>query len=380
VLDDSHVAFRDSVRAMARQHVTPIADEMDRTNEYPMQILDLFRRQGLVQLAVPERFGGPGGDVTSICIAREEVARAGSMALATLAGQNNTLTLALLQIGTEEQRERFMPRLAEGAVALVALTEADAGSDTARMTTRARRDGDHWILTGQKSYISWGKLATFAVVFARTNDTPGGRGLSGFIVEVDDPRFVIARENDKMGQRGFPNVEVVLDELRVPDSNMLGAEGAGLSAALQGLHQNRTMMAAIALGGGLAALDYATGFLQNRGYKGRPMTELQGLRWMLADMAIDLEASRALIYECAARLDAGVPVSEIVQLSSTAKLFATETAVKVCGDAIQLLGGAGYMKDHPVERFLRDARTTTIYEGTTQVQKNTIAKALLGGA
>ncbi len=378
MLSEEHLQFQRSMRDMARKHISPIADEMDRTDTYPMQILELFRSNGIVQLAVPESYGGPGGDITSICIAREEVAHAGSMALATLAGQNNTLALALRQIGTEEQRRRFMPALAEGAVALVAITEADAGSDPTRMITRARRDGTDWIINGAKSYVSWGKLATFAVVFARTSDEPGSKAISGFIVETDNPGFIEARRNSKMGQRGFPNVELELRDVRVDAGCLLGQEGAGMGAALQGLNQNRTMMAAIALGGGLAAMDYAIDFLKNRNYKGRPMTDLQGLRWMIADMSIELESARALIYEAAARLDAGVPVSEVAMLSSTAKLVATEAAVKVCGDAIQLMGGAGYMQDHPVERYLRDARTTTIYEGTTQIQKNTIARALLG--
>lgn len=377
MLDPEHQAFSESIRKLARSQVTPVADEMDRTDEFPLHILQLFRDQGLVQLAVPDEFGGPGGDVTSICIAREEIARAGSMALATLAGQNNTLALALLQNGSEEQRHRFMPDLAQGAIALVALTEADAGSDPSRMETRAVRDGSTWVINGQKSFISWGKMARFATIFARTGDSPDSRRISAFIVDTETVGFIEARQNEKMGQRGFPNVELVFDDLRVPAENMLGDEGTGLRAGLQGIQQNRVMLAAVALGGGLAALDCAVDFLSSRQHKGRPMTDLQGLRWILADMATDLEAARALVYECASRLDAGVALDDLVGLSAMAKLTATEAAVRAANDAIQLLGGAGYMKDRPVERYLRDAKATTIYEGTTQVQKNTIARALL---
>ncbi len=377
MLSEEHVAFQKTVRQLARTHVSPIADEMDRTDSWPQEVMEVFRDNGLIQLAVPAEYGGPGADITSICLAREEVARAGSMALATLAGQNNTLALALRQLGTEEQRRRLLPELARGAVCLVALTEAEAGSDLSRLATHADRDGSSWVINGQKSYVSWGKLATYATVFARTNDSPGSRGISGFIVPTASPGFHEVRTNVKMGQRGFPNVEIVLDDVRVPAENLLGEEGSGIAAALQGLHQNRAMMAAIPLGGGLAALDYAKAFLADRQYKRRPMTELQGLRWMLADMWTELEAARALIYQCAERLDAGVPVGTVAPLCSMAKLYASEAAVRVTNDALQLLGGAGYMADHPVERFVRDARVTTIYEGTTQVQKNTIARALL---
>jgi alkylation response protein AidB-like acyl-CoA dehydrogenase len=377
MLDEEHQAFAKSVRQLAIKHVTPIADEMDRTDQFPLHIVELFRENGLLQLAVPEEYGGPGADIRSICVAREEVARAGSMAIATLAGQNNTLALALRQHGTEQQRNQFMPELARGAIALVALTEAEAGSDPSRMVTRAVRDGSSWVINGHKSYISWGKMARFATVFARTSDGPASQGISAFIVETESPGFIEARRNEKMGQRGFPNVDLVFQNLKVPAENMLGPEGVGIRAGLQGIQQNRIMIAAIALGGGSAALDCAIQFLSNRQQKGRPLTDLQGLRWMLAEMATDLEAARALVYECASRLDAGVPVQEIVALSSMAKLTATEAAVRVTNDAVQLLGGAGYMKDFPAERYLRDARTTTIYEGTSQVQKNTIARALL---
>jgi acyl-CoA dehydrogenase len=360
---------------MAMEQVAPIADDMDRSDQFPLHLVDVFRDMGLVQLAVPEQFGGPGGDVMSICIAREEVARAGSMAIATLAGQNNALTLPVLQLGTDEQKERFLPEFAKGCITCVAITEADAGSAPADMRTTAVRDGSSWVINGMKSYITWGKMARYCLVFARTGSERSE--ISGFVVEMDTDGVREAHHNEKLGQRGLPNVELLFDNVRVPSENLLGEEGNGLVTALRGLHQNRPMMGAIALGGAEAALAYAIEWLKNRVQNGRPITRHQGLRWKLAELATEIEAARGLVYRCAERFDSGAPIESVVTLSSMAKLYASETAVRVTNDVVQLLGGAGYMREHPAERYLRDAKATTIYEGTSEVQKNTIARGLL---
>jgi alkylation response protein AidB-like acyl-CoA dehydrogenase len=231
------------------------------------------------------------------------------------------------------------------------------------------------VINGTKVYITWGKLASYCIVFARTGSERGE--VSGFIVPLDAPGLTEERHNIKLGQRGLPNVDLRFDDVRVPHESMLGPEGKGLVTALRGLHQNRPMMGAIALGGAQAAFDLAVDFLKNRVQNGRPLTRHQGLRWKLAEMATEIEAARGLIYRCAAEFDSGADIESVVMLSSMAKLYASETAVKVTNECVQLLGGAGYMHDLPAERYLRDARVTTIYEGTSEIQKNTIARELL---
>jgi alkylation response protein AidB-like acyl-CoA dehydrogenase len=218
-------------------------------------------------------------------------------------------------------------------------------------------------------------MASYCVVFARTGSERGE--ISGFIVEMDAPGLTIDRVNHKLGQHGVPNVDLRFDDVRVPEADMLGPEGKGLNAALRGLHQNRPMMGAIALGGAQAAFQCALDFLKNRLQNGRPLTRHQGLRWKLAEMATEIEATRGLIYRCAAGFDSGADVNSMVMLSSMAKLHASETVVRVANDCVQLLGGAGYMHGFPAERYLRDARVTTIYEGTSEIQKNTIARAFI---
>ncbi len=376
--EDEQTLFRDSVRAFAANNVTPIADSLDQTDEFPHRLHGAMADYGLVQLAVPKEYGGPGGDITSICIAREEVAAAGSMAMATLAGQNNNMVMPLLGYGTEEQKERFLPELANGGITLLAFTEPESGSDPAKIATTAVRDGDEWILNGQKSYTSWGKVAQYAVIVARTGGIPGGRGLTSFITETSAPGFIEDRHNQKMGQRGLPNVELRFEDLRVAHENILGGEGKGLAAALHGLQINRPSMAALALGGARGALDYAVRWVIDRQQRGKSLARHQGLRWMIADMATKLEAARRMVYGAAALIDQGAPADSIVQMSSMAKYYATEVAVEVTSAAVQLVGGAGYMAEHPLERYLRDVRVTTIYEGTSEIQKNTIARCILG--
>lgn len=378
ILDEEHEAFRYSVRSLARKHVTPIADELDRTDEFPEQIRRVFAEAGLIQLAIPREFGGPGGDLLASCIAREEVAAAGSMALAQLAGQNTIFSRPLVNHGSEALRERLLPELAKGElITCIMITEPDVGSDPAVITTRAVRDGDSWVVNGTKQFITWGSMADYAMLFARTNDEPRGRGVSCFVVDTTSPGFQVVRTNDKMGQHGVPNNEILLQDLRVRAENMVGPEGQGFRSAMEALDQNRPTVAAIAVGGAQAAFDYAVKYAKERTIGSQPLTDFQGLRWMIADMATSIEAARSLVYSCAQAWDAGAPRAECNKLSSMAKLFAAEVVQKVTSDSLQLLGGHGYMRDHPMERYVRDARLLSIYEGTSQIQRNIVAKAVL---
>lgn len=377
-LDDDHTAFRDAVARMAADHVAPIADELDRTDAFPKQLVDVFAEMGLVQLAVPEEYGGPGADLLSHCIAREEVAAAGSMALAQLAGQNSIVVRALMDSGTQELKQRILPQLAEGTkLTCIAITEPEAGSDPALMRTRARKDGSSWVLNGRKSFITWGSVADLAVVFARTNDEPRSRGISAFLVETGSPGWIVDRHNDKMGQHGVPNNEILLEDLRVPAENMIGEEGRGFRAAMEALHQNRPTVAGLGVGGARSAFDYALQYGKERQQGGRPILDYQGMRWKFAEMATRIEAARGLVWDCARAYDTGAPASERARLSSMAKLFAAETAISVTNTALQVLGGHGYMKDHPVERYVRDARLIAIYEGTSEIQRNIVAREVL---
>jgi alkylation response protein AidB-like acyl-CoA dehydrogenase len=375
-LDEEHREFRQFVREFARDVVTDIADEVDRTDEIPGEVVRAFADAGLTQLVVPEEWGGSGVDVRAVCIAKEEVARAGSSALALLCGQNTTLTMPLLKFGTDEQRESLLPELGKGAIVSLCLTEPDAGSHPTEMRTRAVRDGDDWILNGQKALITWGEMARYAIVFAKT-EVDGADVISGFIVETAADGYNVLRHNKKMGQHGVPNVDIAIDNIRVPGTRMLGPIGQGLQTGLAMLHVNRPTMGAIAIGCAQGALDRAVRFLDERKQSGKSLTSHQGLRWAIADMATDLAAARTLLYECARLIDEGTPLAELGTLASMVKLKATETAAKVTNQALQLFGGAGYLSEHPMERYVRDARVGTLYEGTSEIQRNTIARGVL---
>lgn len=378
LLDDHHAEFQRTVLRLGEKVIAPIADDVDRTDQLPLDVLAQFAENGLVQLVVPEAYGGPGGDLTSLCLGREAIAQCGSMALAQLVGQNGIVAYPILHFGTEEQRQRFLPDLATGALACVALTEESAGSNPTVMTTRAAKDGASWVVNGRKSFISYGKAARYCLLFARTSEGKGASGISAFVVETDTEGFIEGRHNDKLGGRGIPNVELFLEDLRVPAENMVGEEGGGFAAAMRALHLMRPPIAAIAVGGAQAALNHAVDYARAREQGGMPLTAHQGLRWMLADMATQNEAARSLLYECARQIDAGLPLDQIATMSSMAKWKCAEVAMRVATDAVQVLGAAGYMRDHPVERYLRDAKLMAIYEGTSQIQLNTIARGVIG--
>jgi alkylation response protein AidB-like acyl-CoA dehydrogenase len=372
------LALRDAIRRMVDKEIRPIAAEIDATDRIPERIFHLFGDMGLLQLWVPEKYGGPGGNLTAVCLAREEIARV-SEACALLAGMNSIgMVLPLLHFGTEEQRRRWLPMVAQGRTWTgVAITEPEAGSDVASMATRARREGDGWILSGRKCYITWGNIAHYLLVFARTSGERGFQGISAFLVDTKSQGFRIGRNERKMGLNGVPNVEVFFDNVYVPQENMVGEEGRGFIACMRILDMNRPTVGAASVGVAQGALDAAVEYAKQRRQFGRPIAHFQGLQWMLADMAMQIEAARALVYECARLVDAG-DFSRLSEMASMAKCFASDVAMKVTTDAVQVFGGAGYMKDYPVERYMRDAKINQIFEGTNQIQRIVIARHLLG--
>ncbi len=374
---DTHLALRDQIRRMVEREIRPIAAEIDATDRCPLELVPVFGDMGLLQLWVPEEYGGPGGDLTSVCIAREEISSV-SEACALFAGQNSiAMILPLLHFGTEDQRRRFLPLAAKGrTLTAVAITEPDSGSDVASMRTRARKDGDSYVLNGQKCYITWGSIAHWVLVFARTSEAKGFQGISAFLVDTKSPGFRVGKNERKMGLNGVPNVDLFFEDLRVPAENMIGEEGRGFIAAMRILDMNRPTVGAASVGLAQGALDAAIAYAKGRKQFGRPIAEFQGLQWMLADMAMQVEAARALVYECCNRVDSG-DFSRLAEMASMAKCFASDVAMKVTTDAVQIFGGAGYMKDHPVERMMRDAKINQIFEGTNQIQRVVIARHLV---
>ena len=371
-------AFRESVRRMVDKHVAPIAAEIDETDRFPTELVQLFGEMGLMQLWVPEKYGGPNGNLTLMCIAREEVSRV-SPACGSIAGLNTMFIMPLLHFGTEEQRQRFLPIIAKGGVvSAIAISEPQAGSDVSAMTTRAVRDGDSYVLNGRKQWCSYGCVADFIVVMARTSQSDAGAdGISAFVVEPKKMKGItFGRHERKMGWRGAPNTPIFFDNVRVPVENLVGEEGKGFKACMRALDMNRPTIGAQCVGLAQGALDASVAYAKERKQFKRSIGEFQGVQFMLADMVMNLEACRALVYECARAGDEG-DFQRLNVLASMAKCLASDMAMKVTTDAVQIFGGYGYTKDYPVERMMRDAKLAQIFEGTNQIQRMVIARHLL---
>jgi alkylation response protein AidB-like acyl-CoA dehydrogenase len=377
-LTEEQTAFVDSIRRMVERHVAPIASEIDETDRFPEELVPIYGDMGLLQQWVPEDYGGPGGNLTLLCLAKHEIAKV-SMACSVLAGQNSIgMILPLLHFGTEEQRQRFLPEVAKGrTLTAVAITEPHCGSDVAAMKTKAVKDGASYVLNGQKCFITFGSVANFVLVFARTSEGRGVDGISAFLVDTKTPGFKVGRNEKKMGLGGVPNVQLFFEDMRVPAENRLGAEGQGFKACMQILNLNRPTVAAAAIGIGQGALEAAIAYAKERKAFGKTIGSFQGLQWMIADMAMELEAARALLFECTRQVDRG-DLSELAMMASMAKCFGSDVAMKVTTDAVQILGGVGYIKDYPVERMMRDAKINQIWEGTNQIQRIVIARHLFG--
>jgi alkylation response protein AidB-like acyl-CoA dehydrogenase len=375
LLSPEHEELRKALRRFADDEIAPHAAEADAAGEYPWASFEAYRDSGFIRLPYPEEYGGDGGDLVAYAMLVEEVARAcGSSSLFVLISR--LACEPILLFGSDELKQRVVPKVASGEwQGSYCLSESHAGSDVASMKTRAVRDGDHYVLTGSKSWITNAGVSSFYTVFAKTDPDAGHRGMSAFVVEADAPGFSVAKLESKMGMRGSPTGEIVFDEVRVPAANLIGEEHRAFGYAMGALDGSRPTVGAQAVGIAQGALDAAARYVTEREQFGHAVAEFQGLQFMLADMATRVEASRLLVYSACARLDAGAPGTS--RASAMAKLFASDTAMSVTTDAVQLFGGAGYTKDFPVERMMRDAKVTQIYEGTNQIQRVVIARRLL---
>jgi alkylation response protein AidB-like acyl-CoA dehydrogenase len=376
-LGPTQLQFRDSLRRFAEERVAPHAAEADRAATYPQKSFDACVELELPALGIPAEYGGAGADLVTQAVMAEELARVcASTALTMLISKLSMLPV--INWGSEELRRRYLPRLASGEwQGSYCLSEADAGSDVAAMRTRAVRDGDHYLLTGTKYWITNAGISDVYTVFAVTDPSAGRRGISCFVVEAGWG-VEVAPHEDKMGLRGSPTAAVSFDEVRVPVVNRVGEEGEGFTIAMHTLDRSRPTIGAQAVGIAQGAIDAAAGYMKERQAFGRPIADLQGLRFMLADMAMRNEAARTMVYRACSLVDSGDPEGELTMIGAMAKCLASDTAMSVTTDAVQLFGGYGYTKDFPVERFMRDAKITQIYEGTNQIQRVVIAKKLLG--
>jgi alkylation response protein AidB-like acyl-CoA dehydrogenase len=373
-LTDEQRQLRDLVRQIARERIEPCAASVDESETYPGEPLKVLAEQGVMGLWIPEAYGGTGLDVTAFCLAVEEIAHA-CASTAVIFLVQFAAGYPLVLAGTEDQKRRYLPRLAAGDITTAfSLSEPGAGSDAASIATIAVRKSDRYVLNGTKMWVTNGSHAGVLTVFATVDRALGKRGITAFLVEPAFPGFAVGKLEKKMGLRGSPTVALHLTDCEVPMENRLGEEGAGFRLALAALERSRPAVAAQAVGIARAALDAATRYARTREQFGQPIAAFQGVQFMLADMAMHVHASRLMVHHAAALIDRGVPSAALE--SSMAKCFASDAAMRVTTDAVQVFGGYGYTREYPVERFMRDAKITQIYEGTNQVQRIVIAREL----
>ncbi len=365
----------EAIREIAQQRVAPRAAEIDHTGQFPWDMKELLAQQDILAMPFPVEYGGIGASELALVMAIEELSRCCATTGLLLAVQKLG-SAPILLAGNDEQKRRYFPRLASGEwLAAFGLTESGSGSDAGAMSTLAVRKGDKYILNGSKRFITNGGLAQVNTVFAVTDREKGTRGISAFIVQKDYPGFSVGRIEDKMGIKGSQTAELIFTDCEVPVENLLGREGDGFKIALMTLDRTRPGIGAQAVGISQGALDLAVEYAKQRIQFNKPIADNQGIQFMLADMATKVEASRLLVYNVAEMIDRGE--KNFSQYSSMAKMFASDSAMEVTNDAIQVLGGYGYMKEYPAERMMRDAKITQIYEGTNQIQRLVIARALL---
>ena len=377
VLSEEHQAIREAVRAVAENKIAPYAAEVDAQARFPQEAADALLASDFHAPHVPEEYGGAGADALATVLVIEEVARV-CVSSSLIPAVNKLGSLPVMIGGGEEIKAKYLTKLAAGEGGFsYCLSEPDAGSDAANQKTRAVRDGDDWILNGVKRWISNAGESEFYTVLAVTDPDKRTKGISAFVVEKSDEGVSFGAPEKKLGIKGSPTREVYLDNVRIPGDRIIGAEGTGFSTAMKTLDHTRVTIAAQAVGVAQGALDYALGYMQEREQFGHPIADFQGLQFMVADMGMKIEAARQLTYAAAGRSERGD--KDLTFFGAAAKAFASDTAMQVTTDAVQLLGGYGFTSDYPLERMMRDAKITQIYEGTNQVQRVVMARQLLAG-
>jgi len=374
ILTDEQEAMRRMARKFAEQEIAPVALEYDEKNEFHYELVEKLYETGLLTIGVPEEYGGPGLDAVGQAVVMEELSRGCAAVGTTVAASCLLAADPVVIAANHEQKERFFNVLNEGKLAAFCLTEPGAGSDVSALKTTARLEGDEYVINGTKCFITNGGVADIFTVCASIDRSKGHKGLCFFIVERDRPGVSVGKKENKLGIRSSSTTDVVFDEVRIPKENLLGKEGDGFKIAMKALDMSRPMVAALAVGVAQAAFEYAANYAKNRIAFGKPIAALQGIQFMLADMAMEIEAARLLVHKACWLKDAGLPYSAA---SSLSKGFAGDMAMRVTTDAVQILGGYGYIKEYPVEKYMRDAKIMQIYEGTSQVQRVVIAADVL---
>jgi alkylation response protein AidB-like acyl-CoA dehydrogenase len=376
-LTDEQREIRDLVRALARERIAPRAAEIDKSSEFPWDVVELFREHGIFGVMYDEEYGGLGASALMTLVAIEEVSKVCATSGLILAVQELG-SLGVKLAGNEEQKERYLPRLATGEwLTAYALTEPGSGSDSAAMRSEARREGNIYVINGSKRFITNAGVADLYTVFAKTDPTAGHDGISAFLVESSSPGFEVGRIEPKMGIKGSTTGELFFNDMQIPAENLLGEEGEGFKIAMRILDRSRPGIGAQGLGLAQGATDYALEYAKERETMGKPIGQHQMISAMLADMETKCEAARLLLYKCGQLIDESAEGSELTKISAMAKLYCTDVAMEVTTDAVQILGGYGYMQEYPVERMMRDAKITQLYEGTNQIQRLVIAREML---
>ncbi len=376
VLSEEEDLFRQTVREFAETEVKPHVEEMDEASKMRPELIEKCFELGLMGIEVPEQYGGAGGSIFLATLAIEELARVDASTAIYVDVHNTLVNNAILKWGTPEQHARWFPRMTVDLLGAFALSEPASGSDAFALETRAVQDGDDWLLTGRKFWITSGAEAGIFIIFANVDPSKGYKGITAFVVEKDVPGFSIGKREKKLGIRASSTVELILENCRVPAANVLGPVGQGYKISIETLNEGRIGIGAQMIGVAQGALDAALRYVQERKQFGRTISEFQGVQFQLADMAVQLEAARLLVYNAARMKDAGIP---FVREAAMAKLFASEAANMITGLAVELFGGYGYSREYPVEKFYRDAKIGVIYEGTSNMQRQTIARLMLKG-